>query len=545
MSVSASDHRGQYDVVIVGAGFGGLYALYKLRSVGLTVRVLEAAADLGGTWFWNQYPGARCDVESVDYSYSFSPELEQDWHWTSRYGTQPEILAYLFHVADRFDLRRHIEFETTVVAAHFDQEASSWTIRTDGGDKLSGRFCIMATGCLSTAQTPDLPGADSYRGNVYHTGTWPGPVRFDNQTVAVVGTGSSGIQVVPQVAEQAAQLYVFQRTPNFSTPAHDRPLDAATEREVKTHYPARRAASRASLGGLPLPRPTVGVADVGADERLAIMERAWHMGGNAMQVTFKDLLVDKETNDVVSEFMRSRIRATVKDPGVAELLCPVDYPFGAKRVCKDTNYYETFNRPNVTLVDLRSEPILGLYESGLRTVKAEYALDSIIFATGFDAMTGTLLRIDIVGRNGLRLGDQWAAGPKTYLGLMVAGFPNMFIVTGPGSPSVLTNMVMSIEHHVDWIARCLADLASGGYSCIEAGEEAQSNWVAHTNEVAAGTLYMQASSWYLGANVDGKPRVFMPYVGGLDRYRQICEDVATSDYKGFVRTVPVHSLSRT
>jgi cyclohexanone monooxygenase len=545
MTISAAEYRSHYDVVIVGAGFGGLYALHKLRSVGLTVRVLEAAADVGGTWFWNQYPGARCDVESVDYSYSFSPELEQEWRWTSRYGTQPEILAYLRHVADRFDLRRHIEFETRVVAAHFDQETSSWTIRTERGIALSARFCIMATGCLSTAQTPHLPGADSYQGDVYHTGTWPGPVRFDNQTVGVVGTGSSGIQVVPQVAEQAAQLYVFQRTPNFSTPAHDRPLDPATEREHKAHYPERRAASRESLGGLPLPRPTVGVADVGADERLAIMERAWRIGGNAMQVTFKDLLVDKETNDVVSEFMRSRIRATVKDPLVAELLCPKDYPFGAKRVCKDTNYYETFNRRNVTLIDLRSEPIVGLYESGLRTDKAEYSLDSIIFATGFDAMTGTLHRIDIVGRSGLRLLDQWAAGPKTYLGLMVAGFPNMFIVTGPGSPSVLTNMVMSIEQHVDWIARCISYLASGGYSCIEASEEAQSNWVAHTNEVAAGTLYMGASSWYLGANVEGKPKVFMPYVGGFDRYRQICEDVAASDYKGFVLKAPVNSLSRT
>ena len=315
-------------------------------------------------------PDATC--ESVDYSYSFSPELQQEWRWTSRYGGQPEILAYLSHVADRFDLRRDIDFETRVVAAHFDEQDSSWRIRTDHGETISARFCIMATGCLSTAQTPDLPGANSYRGNVYHTGTWPGPVRFEDQTVGVMGTGSSGIQLIPDVAQHADHVYVFQRTPNFSTPAHDRPLDPAIEREVKAHYAERRAASRESLGGLPLPRPVVGVADVGADERRTMMERAWEVGGNAMQVTFRDLLADQETNDVVSEFMRSKIRETVKDPAVAELLCPKDYPFGAKRVCKDTNFYETFNRDNVTLVDLRSESIVGLYEAGLRTTKAAY-----------------------------------------------------------------------------------------------------------------------------------------------------------------------------
>ena len=538
MTTSDSENQSSPDVVVVGAGFGGLYALYKLRSAGLRVRVLEAAPDVGGTWYWNRYPGARCDVESVDYSYSFSPELQQEWRWTSRYGGQPEILAYLSHVADRFDLRRDIDFETRVVAAHFDEQDSSWRIRTDHGETISARFCIMATGCLSTAQTPDLPGANSYRGNVYHTGTWPGPVRFEDQTVGVVGTGSSGIQLIPDVAQHADHVYVFQRTPNFSTPAHDRPLDPAIEREVKAHYAERRAASRESLGGLPLPRPVVGVADVGADERRTMMERAWEVGGNAMQVTFRDLLADQETNDVVSEFMRSKIRETVKDPAVAELLCPKDYPFGAKRVCKDTNFYETFNRDNVTLVDLRSESIVGLYEAGLRTTKAAYPLDSIIFATGFDAMTGTLLRIDIVGRDGRRLGDEWAGGPQTYLGLMVAGFPNMFMVTGPGSPSVLTNMVMAIEHHVDWIAQCIDEVSARSVISIEATDEAQSEWVAHTNEVAERTLYMKASSWYIGANVEGKPRVFMPYVGGFDRYRHICQDVTTSGYKGFLLDSP-------
>jgi cyclohexanone monooxygenase len=528
-----TEERSEFDVVVVGAGFGGLYALHRFRSAGLSVRVFEAADDVGGTWYWNRYPGARCDVESVDYSYSFSPELEQDWHWSARYATQPEILRYLRHVADRFDLRRDIEFETRVVALAYDDGTSRWTVRTDRGDTVSAPFCVMATGCLSTAQMPELPGAADYRGRIYHTGTWPGPVDFSGRRVGVIGTGSSGIQVIPEVAAQADRVVVFQRTPNFSLPARDGPLDPAVEADVKATYAERRAAARRSPGGLPSVRPTVGVSDVDEQERTALLERAWELGGNAMQVTFTDLLVDEHTNRVVSEFMRSKIREVVEDRRVAELLCPTDYPFGAKRVCKDTDYYETFNRSNVTLVDLRAEPLVGLYESGVRTATADHELDDIIFATGFDALTGTLLRIDIVGRDGLRLADAWAGGPETYLGLMVAGFPNMFIITGPGSPSVLTNMVAAIEQHVDWVAECVIRLRAEGYTSIEASGDAQSDWVANANEIAARTLYMKASSWYLGANIAGKPRVFMPYVGGLDRYRQICEETATAGYKGF------------
>jgi cyclohexanone monooxygenase len=528
-----TEDRNQFDVVIVGAGFGGLYALYRFRSAGFSVRVLEAASDVGGTWYWNRYPGARCDVESLDYSYSFSPELEQEWHWSARYATQPEILEYLRHVAERFELRPDIRFDTRVVALAYDDDASQWTVRTDQGDAISAQFCVMATGCLSTAQKPDLPGAADYRGQVYHTGTWPGPVNFSGQRVGVIGTGSSGIQVIPEIAGQADSVVVFQRTPNFSLPARDGPLDPAVEADAKVHYRERRAAARRSPGGLPSVRPTVGVSDVDEQERTAILERAWDLGGNAMQVTFTDLLVDETTNSVVSEFMRSKIREVVEDPHVAELLCPKDYPFGAKRVCKDTDYYEAFNQGSVNLVDLRAEPIVGLHESGLRTAKADYELDSIIFATGFDALTGTLLQIDIVGRHGLRLADAWAEGPRTYLGLMVGGFPNMFVIAGPGSPSVLTNMVSAIEQHVDWITDCVINLRAQGYRSIEASGDAQSDWVANANEVAARTLYMKASSWYLGANIAGKPRVFMPYVGGLDRYRQICDEVATADYKGF------------
>jgi cyclohexanone monooxygenase len=528
-----TDGRNEFDVVIVGAGFAGLYALYKFRSAGFSVRVFEAAPDVGGTWYWNRYPGARCDVESVDYSYSFSPELEQDWKWTARYATQPEILKYLRHVAERFELRRDIQFESRVVALAYDANTSRWTVRTDRGDTVSTQFCIMATGCLSTAQMPDFPGAEDYRGHVYHTGTWPGPVDFTGQRVGVIGTGSSGIQVVPKVAAQADRVYVFQRTPNFSLPARDGPLDPETETSVKAHYRDRRAAAQRSPGGLPEALPTIGVFDVDEDERSAILERAWALGGNAMQFTFTNLILDEAANSVVSEFMRSKIREVVEDRKIAELLCPKDYPFAAKRVCKDTNYYETFNRSNVTLVDLRTEPLVGLFERGLRTANGDYELDSILFATGFDALTGALLGIDIVGRNGVRLADVWAEGPETYLGLMVAGFPNMFVVTGPGSPSVLTNMVAAIEQHVDWISECVGHLRAQGHEAIEASNDAQSDWVANANLVAARTLYMKASSWYLGANIAGKPRVFMPYVGGLDRYRQICDEVATAGYKGF------------
>jgi cyclohexanone monooxygenase len=358
-------------------------------------------------------------------------------------------------------------------------------------------------------------------------------VDFSGQRVGVIGTGSSGIQVIPEVAAQADRVYVFQRTPNFSIPARDRPLDPETERAVKASYSERRAAAQRSPAALPVAPPAIGISDVDDEGRNVILEGAWEVGGNAMQLTFTNLLVDEATNNVVSGFIRSKIRTVVKDREVAELLCPTDYPFGAKRVCKDTNYYETFNRSNVTLVDLRAEPLVGLSPSGLRTAGAHYQLDSIIFATGFDAFTGALLRMDILGRDGLRLAEVWSEGPKTYLGLMVSGFPNLFVVTGPGSPSVLTNMVAAIEQHVEWISECLRHLRAEGQKAIEATSEAELDWVLTTNEVAARTLYMRASSWYLGANIAGKPRVFMPYVGGFNRYREICDEIATAGYKGF------------
>lgn len=534
----------QIDVVIVGAGFGGLYALHSVRELGLSVRVIEAGSGVGGVWHWNRYPGARCDVDSVEYSYSFSPELEQEWTWSSRFAKQPEILEYLNHVADRFDLRRDIQFDTRVTSATYDERTQRWDLGLDNGEQLIARYCIFAAGNLSSVNRPDIPGIERFTGETYHTGAWPDGVDFVGKRVGLIGTGSTGIQVSSAVAEEAEHLYVFQRTAHFSVPACDHPLDEDFVAKIKATYPERRALARTSLAGFPIPQPPKGAIDYDEKTRRAMMEEAWKVGGNAIQFTFNDLLTNAESNAIVSDFIREKIREVVTDSEVAELLVPKGYPFGTKRVCKDTDYYETYNRDNVTLVDVKSDPIVEFQEHAIRTEQRAYELDAVIFATGFDAVTGTLLRMNITGRDGTRLEDVWEGGPQTYLGLNVAGFPNMFIVTGPGSPSVLTNNVMAIEQHVEWITRCLSHLETRGYSAIEATNQAQSEWVAHVNEVAERTLYMQAASWYLGANVPGKPRVFMPYVGGFGRYSAICDDVADDNYRGFILS-PVRVDDRT
>ena len=533
-------HRPDFDAVIVGAGFAGLYMLHRLREAGFTARVFEAGDGVGGTWHWNRYPGARCDIESVDYSYSFSPELEQEWQWTERYPRQPEILAYLNHVADRFDLRRDIRLETRVTAAHFDEAAGLWRIETDRGDRCTARYCVMATGCLSVPKAPDLPGLERFAGATYLTGAWPrDEVDLSGLRVGVIGTGSTAIQVIPQVARQARHLTVFQRTANFSVPARNGPLAADELQRVKAGYRERREHSRRSLFGIPValpdaPRRTRDIPPAELDQQL---EALWAQGGAmSLLAAAPDILVDAEANARVAEFVRRKIRATVQDPQVAERLCPTTHPLGTKRLCLDTEYYETFNRDNVTLVDLRATPIQTLTEHGLRTSAAEYPLDAIIFATGFDAMTGALLAIDIRGRAGQRLRDAWADGPHTYLGLASAGFPNLFLITGPHSPSVFTNMVPSIEQHVDWIADCLDYLRAHRIARIEASDSAQAAWEAHVAAVADATLMPQADSWYLGANVPGKPRTFMAYLGGLGPYRQRCEQVAAAGYAGFELT---------
>ena len=522
------------DAVIVGAGFAGLYSLHRLRGLGLTARVFEAGQGVGGTWYWNRYPGARCDVESMDYSYSFSDELQQEWGWTERYAAQPEILKYVNHVADRFDLRRDIQFETRVTSAVFDEATSRWSIETDRGDRVSARFCIMATGCLSDAQVPDIKGRETFEGAWYHTGKWPHEgVDFTGQRVGIIGTGSSAIQSIPIIAKQAAHLFVFQRTPNYSMPAQNAPLDPGYERRVKESYADFRRQARESRVGFVVDRSGDSALAVPIEEREREYEKRWSRGGLGFSAAYTDLLTNKDANDTAADFFRDKIRDIVRDPAVARALTPQDYPLGTKRLCVDTGYYETFNRDNVTLVDLRKTPIEAITPGGVRTSEADYAVDAIVFATGFDAMTGALLSIDIRGRGGRPLRETWAAGPRTYLGISIAGFPNFFTITGPGSPSVLSNMIVSIEQHVDWIADCLTYLGRHGHASIEATTEAQEAWVQHVNDVGHMTLYPLAKSWYMGANVPGKPRIFMPYIGGVGVYRQKCDEVAAKDYEGF------------
>jgi cyclohexanone monooxygenase len=522
------------DAVVVGAGFAGMYMLHRLRGLGLSVRVYEAGDGVGGTWYWNRYPGARCDVESMDYSYSFSDELQREWRWTERYSAQPEILKYANHVADRFDLRRDIQFGTRVTSAVFDEAASRWTVETDRGDHVTARFCVMATGCLSDAQIPDFEGLETFEGARYHTGRWPHEgVDFTGRRVGVIGTGSSAIQSIPLIAKQAAHVYVFQRTPNYSMPAHNAPLDPEYEREVKATYPEFRRQARESRVGFVTERSGDSALGVPAEERECEFEKRWSRGGLGFSAAYTDLLTSKEANDTAADFFRAKIRAIVRDPAVADLLCPTSYPLGTKRLCVDTDYYKTFNRDNVTLVDVRTKPVEAITPKGVRTGGVEYAVDDIVFATGFDAMTGALLAFPIEGRDGTLLRDKWADGPRTYLGVTTAGFPNLFVITGPGSPSVLSNMMVSIEQHVDWIADCIGYLGDRQLGVIEATTEAERDWVTHVNEVAATTLYPLANSWYMGANVPGKARVFTPYIGGVPVYREKIEHVAANGYEGF------------
>ena len=526
-----------FDAIIVGAGFAGMYMLHRVRQLGLTARVYEAGSGVGGTWFWNRYPGARCDVESMQYSYSFSEELQQEWVWTERYPRQAEILRYLDHVADRFDLRRDIQFNTTVASAHYDEAAATWRIETSQGDAVEARFCIMATGALSAAMRPEFAGLDTFEGEWFHTGAWPHePIDFTGKRVAVIGTGSSGIQTIPVVAQQVAHLHVFQRTPNFSIPAWNKPLDPEIQAAWKADYAGNRARARETRSGVLYQYSQHGVFDVTPAEREAEFDRRWARGGANYTHAFNDIFVKAESNAVAAEYVRDRIRATVQDPETAERLIPRDHPIGTKRICVDTGYYETFNRPNVTLVDVRQSPIQAIEPRGIRTVDALYEVDSIIFATGYDAVTGALARIDITGRNARPLKEKWTAGPRTLLGVMTAGYPNLFIITGPGSPSVLTNVVVAIEQHVAWVAGCLAHMQQTGRQTIEPQQEAEEAWVEEVNAVANRTLFPKAGSWYMGANVPGKPRVFLPYVGGFGAYAKICEDVVRQGYKGFAFT---------
>jgi cyclohexanone monooxygenase len=527
-----------YDVVVVGAGFAGMYMLHRLRGQDLSVRVYEQGGDVGGTWYWNRYPGARCDVESMQYSYSFSDKLQQEWDWSERYAPQPEILRYANHVADRFNLRGDIQINTRVDRAVFEQSANCWSVATSDGKTVTAKYVVLATGCLSNARMPDIKGLADFKGKVYHTGHWPHePVDFTGLRVGVIGTGSSAIQSVPVIAEQASHLTVFQRTANFSIPARNAALTAEEREAFRANYPEiRRFAREQARNGIYTELPDRGALDDGDNERRAKYEARWQRGGLTFMAVYNNLAIDKAANDTAANFVREKIADIVKDPQTAKLLQPDNHPIGSKRICIDTGYFATFNRPNVTLVDIKSSPIEAILANAVRAGAREYQVDALVLATGFDAMTGSVARIDIRGRDGQTLNQKWAEGPKTYLGLMSAGFPNLFIITGPGSPSVLSNMMVSIEQHVDWITDAIAYMRNRGLATMEAHKDAEDQWVAHVNEVAHTTLYPQANSWYMGANIPGKPQIFMPYIGGVGAYRQICNDVAAKGYEGFAMT---------
>ncbi|WP_149541333.1 flavin-containing monooxygenase [Siccirubricoccus phaeus] len=535
--MSNSSPIASYDALIIGAGFSGMYQLHALRDrLGLKALVLEAGSGVGGTWYWNRYPGARCDSESHSYNYTFSKELLAEWRWSERYPEQPEILRYLNHVADRFDLKRDIRFDSRVTGARYDEAANLWHVTTEKGDHYSAQFLITAVGCLSTANVPKIPGLEEFAGDWYHTGQWPhGGVDFTGKRVGQIGTGSTGIQAVPVIAAQAGHLTVFQRTANYSVPAHNAPLTPEFQAWLDSNREEVVQTMRSTPNGHPFTIAERKVFDVDAEERERIYEAAWAKGGLQFRASFQDLLVDKTANDTASEFIKRKIRGIVKDPRKAAILSDIDHPYAAKRPPIDTHYFEAYNRPNVDVVNLREEPIERITPTGIKTSARDYPLDIIVFATGFDAMTGPLLRLNIQGAGGQSLAEAWAAGPRNYLGLQVAGFPNLFTITGPGSPSVLCNMPIAIEQHVEWITGCIDAMRKRGLRRIETTEEAMEGWVAEVNRAADATLLPQAKhSWYLGANVPGKPRVFMPYAGGMAHYRRICDQVAAKGYEGFV-----------
>lgn len=524
------------DVLIVGAGFGGLYALYKLRAIGLRALVVEAAPSVGGTWWANRYPGARVDIQSLEYSYGFSDELQQDWHWSERYAARAELLRYANHVADRFDLRRDIRLDTRIASAWFDETEQRWSVASAAGERFIARFVVLATGPLSSPNTPAFEGLDRFAGQVLHSAAWPErAVDLAGRDVAVIGTGSSGVQLIPLIAEQARSLTVFQRTAAYAVPAHNGPLDLVWEGRVKADYGDFRARNRRMYSGFGCelsPRP-MSALDATAEQREEAFEARWQIGGFSLLGAFPDLLTNPRSNALAAEFVRTKIRSIVHDPATAARLCP-SHPIGCKRLCVDTGYYETYNRPSVALVDIARDPIERFAPTGLSAGGRDYRFDTLVLATGFDAYTGPMSRIDLRGRGGLRIADKWRAGPVNYLGLAIAGFPNLFNLAGPGSPSAFTNFFVAIEHHVDWIADCIAWLDARGHRTIEARESAEASWVAQVTAAAERTVLLSCNSWYLGGNVPGKPRMFAPLVGGFPGYAERCAAVAQQGYEGFV-----------
>lgn len=523
--------RNIHDVLVVGAGFSGLYAVHRFREMGMSVIGIEAGSDVGGTWYWNRYPGARCDIPSLSYSYTWSPELSRSWRWSEKYAAQPEILGYINHVADRYDLRGLFRFNTRVKSAVYDEASGSWRITTEQGDLIQARYCLLATGNLSVPNLPRIPGMDAFEGPIYHTGKWPKErIDFTGLRVGVVGTGSSAVQAIPMIAQEARRLYVFQRTPNYSVPAINVPLTEDDHRKFNASI-AEFVASLDSFGRVP---PDAARAPIpSAAEQQQRFQQAWETGGaSAFLYAFPNVLTSEEVNQGAARFVKEKIRQIVKDPATAEALCATASPFGVKRLCVDTGYFQTYNRDNVTLVSLKQEALERITAKGIRTSKDEYALDALVLATGFDALTGAILAIDIQGKNGVRLKDRWSQGPASYLGLMVSGFPNIFTVTGPGSPSVIGNVLQHGQHHVEYIADLIADMRRKGSMTVDVDPQAQREWTAHVAQVADKTLFPKANSWYMGDNIPGKPRVFMPYVG--DSYRKTCARIAAQGYPGFV-----------
>ena len=533
------------DVLVVGAGFAGMYILKMLKDAGYDVLVVEEADGVGGTWYWNRYPGARCDVPSLEYSYGFSDELQQEWEWSSKYSTQPEILEYANHVADRFDLKRYIRFGQRVMSATYLEESKSWYVVTSSGNQFESKYCIMATGSISAINKPKFAGLDSFKGDWYLTGRWPHEnVDLSGKSVGIVGTGSSGVQTIPILAQKAKHLTVFQRTANYSIPARNRPLDPEEVKEIKNNYGAVRERQRDTRAGIMVRveddfdnyitvNPGMKSAlEVSEEERTKEYQERWEKGFHGFLAGYTDIGLNEDANETAAEFVRSKIRETVKDPATAEILSPKN-AIGCKRLCADTNYFETYNRDNVLLIDLNETPIETLVPEGIKTSDKVFELDVVVFATGFDALTGALTSIDISGRQGRKLADKWSVGPRSFLGLAVEGFPNLFTITGPGSPAVLGNVLMAIEQHVEWVFQCIDDMESSGKTEIEADMVSEDEWMDHVEDLASETLRYSCNSWYVGANVPGKKRVFMPYTGGYDVYRKKCKDIADHGYAGF------------
>ena len=531
----------QVDAIVIGAGFAGLRALYTLRGMGKKVAVLEASADVGGVWYHNGYPGARCDVESYDYSYSFSSELEQEWRWSERYATQPEILRYVAHVAERFDLRKHIHCNTPMQNARYDENAARWSVTSQGGRQWSAQYLVMCVGQLSKPKTPDYPGQEKFKGEIILSAVWPKrKVEYAGKRVAIIGTGSSGMQMTPVIAQEASHLTVFQRTPNFSIPASNAPVTDEEDKQVKENYRARREQAWNSPSGLGFMPSKQSALDASPEEREKVYEAAYHRLGFGFALAYFDILLSKSANDTAADFVRKKIGALIDDPKLRDKLVPMDHAFASRRPSVDSGYFQSFNRSNVELADMRESPIVEFTPEGIRTTTKSHQFDLIIFATGFDAFTGSLLKPQIVGRGGITLKDKWANGPVTQLGVSVADFPNMLIVVGPGSPSLLSNVLVSSEQQIDWLAKLIAKMDSEKLAEFEATPEAVAKWVAHVNERAKETLYLTANSYYNGAEVAGKPRVFMPYSGGVRGYRRILEKCAAEGYSGFdLRSTPL------